>query len=1478
MIPNVTKLRFIVFTILTLYFINNLLAQTATAPSGSGTSNDPYQIATINNLYWITQDTSRWSKNYIQTANIDAAASSTWNSDSGWTPIGNVTKQFTGSYNGKGHTISHLYCNRPATSTIGLFGYVVKATLDSVGLLDVSIVGDQFVGGLAGRNYSSSTISNSYATGNISGSANVGGLVGSNSSSSTISNSYTTGSVSGSSYIGGLAGGNSSIISNSYAAVSISGSSMYAGGLVGSNNSSSTISNCYATGNVSGHNDVGGLAGRSYSSSTISNSYATGSVSGLTYTAGLIGYCSSDTVRHCYWNMETTGWKTGFGAPSGIYTDTIGLTTAQMKNASNYTNWDFTNKWNINSGNSYPGLRTVSNNVPFTFGGSVSIDSTIALTNVYNGYDLETGTSALAFKVVKIYGTGSIDVSGIFHIDQFSARDSLLYQVGEVLASGDTLWGNTAKVAFVNLQFLTGNGTEASPYLISTYSDLKKIKGGLTSVYRLTANIDASESATENSGAGFEPIGNSFTQFSGTFHGDGYVIKHLYINRPTTSYVGLFGFTSNATIDSVGLFNAAITGGDYCVGSLVGYNASSTINNCFATGTISDSSSYTGGLVGYNSFSTIRNSYASVCISGSGGGLVGYNNYGSTISNSYAAGSISGSGGGLAGTNQSSTVSKCYASVNVSASGYGLIGTSITDTVQRCYWNTETTPIGFGTTSGVHTDNTGLTTAQMKLAANFNGWDFTNTWNISAGNSYPGLRTICNNIPCAFPNNLSIDSTIMLSSLYSGYDLEKGVSSLVYKVIKIYGNGSIYGTGMFRISTVEHKDSLLYRVGEVLVSGDTLWGGVARISFVNLQYHSNLSGDGTETSPHLISSYSDLEKVKEDLSAVYRLTANIDASTSITENSGAGFEPIGVSSSTPFTGIFHGDGYIIKNLHISRPAISYAGLFGCTGSGSIVDSLGLTDVTINGYSSVGGLVGGNSSVISNCYVTGNVSATSTVGGLVGNSSSYSSITNSYALGKVSGSVSVGGLVGAVTSSGISNCYAAVNVSGDSSYVGGLAGRIHFSTISNSYATGNVSGSSDYLGGLVGYNYYSTITNSYATGSVSDSWNSELYNEGMIGGLVGYNNYSTITKSYATGNVSDSSSSDTYVYIGGLVGINNSSTISNSHAAGTVFFSSSSSYASCIIGGLVGRNLYSTIANSFAIGNVSNLVSSCSYASSGGLVGFNGLFASISSSYATGNVSDSSSSNTNGYIGGLVGNNSLAAIDNSYSTGSVSGLSYYAGGLAGFATASSIANSYTIGSVSGANCIAGFVGCSYNGDTVKHCYWNTETTHWNYGFGRFGGGLFTDTVGLTTAQMKVQSNYTSWDFTGETVNGTSDLWAITSTINNGYPHLAWQDSAGNSTGLTEKDGENLPKTFNLNQNYPNPFNPTTTISFDIPKQYVVTLKVYDVLGREIATLVNEIKNAGSYKAVWNATRFASGVYFCRIQAGTYTNVKKLVLMK
>ena len=106
---------------------------------------------------------------------------------------------------------------------------------------------------------------------------------------------------------------------------------------------------------------------------------------------------------------------------------------------------------------------------------------------------------------------------------------------------------------------------------------------------------------------------------------------------------------------------------------------------------------------------------------------------------------------------------------------------------------------------------------------------------------------------------------------------------------------------------------------------------------------------------------------------------------------------------------------------------------------------------------------------------------------------------------------------------------------------------------------------------------------------------------------------------------------------------------------------------------------------------------------------------------------------------------------------------------------------------------------------------------------------------------------------------------------------YKTSTGGVIGIKPVSHE-IPKSYNLNQNYPNPFNPSTAIKFSVPISSVVKLSVYDALGREIESLVNEFLLPGTYEINWLAERFSSGIYFYRLLANDFSMVKKMSLIK
>lgn len=335
---------------------------------------------------------------------------------------------------------------------------------------------------------------------------------------------------------------------------------------------------------------------------------------------------------------------------------------------------------------------------------------------------------------------------------------------------------------------------------------------------------------------------------------------------------------------------------------------------------------------------------------------------------------------------------------------------------------------------------------------------------------------------------------------------------------------------------------------------------------------------GNLTAYMLVNNLNELQAISANTSGTYALGKDIDASTTGTWNSGAGFTPIG-----SFSGILDGDGHAISGLYINDATDTYVGLIGHMNSGTI-RNLGLENVDINsgkGGQRVAGLAGGMSGgSITNSYVTGTVtgclsSASSNVGGVAGFIEDGGTITNSYSTAVVQGyaASNIGGLVGENSGGTIIDSYSsgAVTGSGTGSHIGGLVGYDWVGwgydgsnelagKISGSYSSGAVtsSGSGSYAGGLVGYDGGASISGSYSSGAVTNSGSSS-YAGGLVGSFGG-----KISDSYSSGAVSDTGSGS---YVGGLVGYHSSySSISGSYSSGAVISTGSGSYA----GGFVGR--------------------------------------------------------------------------------------------------------------------------------------------------------------------------------------------------------------------------------------------------------------------------------------------------------------------
>jgi hypothetical protein len=163
-------------------------------------------------------------------------------------------------------------------------------------------------------------------------------------------------------------------------------------------------------------------------------------------------------------------------------------------------------------------------------------------------------------------------------------------------------------------------------------------------------------------------------------------------------------------------------------------------------------------------------------------------------------------------------------------------------------------------------------------------------------------------------------------------------------------------------------------------------------------------------------------------------------------------------------------------------------------------------------------------------------------------------------------------------------------------------------------------------------------------------------------------------------------------------------------------------------------------------------------------------------------------------------------------------------------------------------------------------------------------IFVFSVSAAFSQYQITNSVISSG--GTTVSNAS--YNLSSTIGESFIGKSSNTINQNQTGfwyvyqqttVTDvEDEETIPTVFKLEQNYPNPFNPSTTIKFAVPERSNVLVKVYDILGSEVATLVNEELDAGWYRKTFNANNYSSGVYLFRMEAGKFISTKKMILLR
>jgi len=712
---------------------------------GKGEPNDPYQINTAQQFASIAYYIEDYDKHFILTNDIDM---STFNPDE-IIPIGSSGIPFTGSFFGNGHSIMNLDCRANGLDYMGLFGCIgPNGYVEDLQLINVSVAGNEYVGGLVG--YNLGEIHKCSVTGTVEGNEKVGGLVGTNMGPITGCSSDSI--VVGWTNVGGLVG--------------ISGSvSVVPAGQAGPPPGSipyppvTNISSCYSTGYVEGQKHVGGLAGENRGSIQFSYSASQVVISGrrsnFQTIGGLVGTDYYGVVLMSYWDAESSGMFYSAAGKS--------KTTEQMMSANTFSGWGYSGEWVIDDGNDYPRLAWEG------LEGKPIVDAP-------NRYASGAGTPDDPYKIqtsdefIRLANhpidwdrcfvlTGNIDVGhvdpnlispiGVYGMPFKGLFNGNHYTISNFQCLSETesyigVFGSIGPEISYRSYAPVPHGPNDSGSVINLNIENVRVSGyccvgglagynsGIISNCSVTGNVTA---VSKDAGGllGFN---------------DGEITDCYALGNVKSELVagGLIGHNKGPVkaCSFSGSVEEEGTHGGWCSGGLIGYNYS-TVESCHFNGDITGSS-YTGGLIGLNG-STVSSCSASGNVTGTWcvGGLVGRN--GGSLLNCYAIGSVNGTEhvAGLTGLNDNPIIC-CYSSCTVTGQQKtgGLVGKrNYRGEVSNSFWDVVTS--GQITSAG----GTGKTTVEMQTASTFleAGWDFVgetengteDIWWILEGQDYPRL-------------------------------------------------------------------------------------------------------------------------------------------------------------------------------------------------------------------------------------------------------------------------------------------------------------------------------------------------------------------------------------------------------------------------------------------------------------------------------------------------------------------------------------------------------------------------------------------------------------------------------------------------------------------------------------------------------------------------------------------------------------------
>lgn len=689
-----------------------LTLKTKLMPVGEGSNANPYIIYTDVQLQRVS---GCLTCDFELGQNINASATSSWNSGRGFIPI--VDDQgdadpandvyFTGSLDGKGFSINNLYINEPNKDYIGLFDYIdTDATVQNMSFQNANITGKDYVGILSGGIATYLTVDNIDADGTVNGDYYVGGLTGSNGSA--INNITSTATVNGSANVGGVIGDNNGPLTDITSSAQVTSLGDFSGGIFGYSRSSLTNSTVTASAVVNGVNYTGGVAGYSATSSNMANVHSEATVSGGLFVGGIIG------ANHGNANDLTAVTDvTGNLSVGGI----IGHNQASISNFIAQTGTVVNGSDDVGGviGYQFVGFETIYLTSNANVYGEYNVGGIIG-TN-YSEADRLTSNATVEGTFENIGGligfnAGTVNIATIDTIVQAPSASYVGGAIGynEALArdlnttstiNGDVSVGGIIGNNFGNLTASSSNGTiSGNEEVGGAVGSNQNLITYTTSTMNVTATHQLGGIAGDNDGtvrhveaSGVVTGQSSSGGLIGSNDGlvsDSRASATVYGIEDTGGAVGRNTYVVERVVSSSTVLGTA--GGAGGIGGLVGFsfgNSSTVIRNSYASGSVTGVE-YVGGLIGdLSSTAAVINSYSTTSVSGSTtnyiGGLIGYKGSSATVTSSYYSFQHSG---------QSDT-------------GKG----------------------------------TGRNSMDMNQQSTFVGWDFTNTWgrNLTINNGMPHL-------------------------------------------------------------------------------------------------------------------------------------------------------------------------------------------------------------------------------------------------------------------------------------------------------------------------------------------------------------------------------------------------------------------------------------------------------------------------------------------------------------------------------------------------------------------------------------------------------------------------------------------------------------------------------------------------------------------------------------------------------------------